>query len=200
MASIKPSVANPDSYLTGKLLIAMPRMGDPRFHKAVIFVCTHDENGAMGLVINQVSPRLVFKGLLEQLKITSDIEFDPVAFPDIPVMNGGPVEQVRGFLLHSSDFVQKDTVPVDGDYGVTGTIDALKAVVTGKRPDHMLFALGYAGWEPGQLEDELRQNVWLVVSPDTDLVFETPASEKWLMAIRKLGCDPAMLSGEVGRA
>ena len=91
MASIEPGIANPDSYLTGKLLIAMPRMGDPRFHKAVIFVCTHDENGAMGLVINQVSPRLEFKSLLEQLKITSDIEFDPAAFPDIPVMNGGPV-------------------------------------------------------------------------------------------------------------
>lgn len=187
-------------YLNGKLLLAMPQMEDSRFERAVIFVCNHDNNGAMGLVINQVLPHLEFKNLLEQLKITSDIKIDFTNFLDIPVMSGGPVEQARGFLLHSNDFRRQDTVSVDQTYSVTGTLEALKEVAQGKGPDQMLFILGYAGWEAGQLEAELQQNAWLVVDPDPALIFQAEVGKKWDLAIQKLGFDPAMLSGVAGRA
>lgn len=188
-----------DHYLVGKLLIAMPNMGDPRFHKAVIFMCAHDKNGAMGLVINHTLPGLEFENLLEQLGITSDIEIKLDAL-SLPVMSGGPVEAARGFLLHSNDFEQNDTVKIDDAYYVTGTIDALKAVAEGDGPDQALFILGYAGWSSGQLDQEIQQNAWLVVDPDPDIIFKTVPDEKWTMAAKKLGIDPAMLSGDAGRA
>ncbi len=187
------------SYLTGKLLLAMPAIGDPRFHRSVIYVCAHDENGAMGLVINYPAPALKFASLLEQLGISSDIEVD-VKDLDLPVLNGGPVETSRGFLLHSNDFIQEDTVNVDDDFSITGTTDALKAVADGQGPDKALFILGYAGWTPGQLEQELQQNAWLVVDPDPTLIFASNAEDKWMMAMDKLGLDPALLSGEMGSA
>jgi len=187
------------AYLTGKLLLAMPAIGDERFHRSVIYVSAHDEHGAMGLVINYPAPELKFENLLEQLGITSDIEID-VQNLDLPVLNGGPVEASRGFLLHSNDFKQDDTVPVDNDYSITGTTEALKAVANGKGPDKALFILGYAGWTPGQLEQELQQNSWLVADPDPSLIFEGKAEEKWTKAMNKLGLDPAMLSGDIGRA
>ncbi len=187
------------NYLTGKLLLAMPQMGDPRFHKAVILICAHDENGAMGLVINRVQPAVKFSQLLEQLSIPSDIEI-PDKVPDIPVMCGGPVEAARGFLLHSNDFKQDDTINIDEAFSVTGTIDALKQVAGGKGPENMLFILGYAGWSAEQLEQEIQQNAWLVVDPDHEIIFGDDPEIKWVKAVQKLGVDPAMLSGEAGRA
>ena len=186
-------------YLTGKLLLAMPQMGDPRFHKAVILICVHDENGAMGLVVNRVQPAVKFSQLLEQLSIPSDIKL-PSEVPDIPVMCGGPVETARGFLLHSNDFKQDDTISIDEAFSVTGTVDALKQVVGGKGPDSMLFILGYAGWSAEQLEQEIQQNAWLVVDPDNEIIFGDNPEIKWVKAVQKLGVDPAMLSGEAGRA
>ncbi len=183
-------------YLTGKLLIAMPNMGDPRFHRAVIFMCSHDENGAMGLVINHEMPGVEFSDLIKQLKFESDITFDTL---DLPVMYGGPVETARGFLLHSTDFKRIDTMTVN-DYGITGTIDALKEIAKGKKPKDLMFILGYAGWDAGQLDEEIQQNAWLVVDPDPSIIFQGGADDKWRRAVNKLGIDPARLSSVSGRA
>ena len=185
-----------ESYLTGKLLMAMPSIGDPRFHRAVIFICAHDENGAMGLAINQDAPGLEFSKILEQL------ELDPPSdsAPQVPIISGGPVEPARGFLLHSSDFEQDDTIKISKGLGVTGTTDALKDVAEGKGPQEFLFILGYAGWSAGQLEEELRNNAWLVTDADAKTIFHPKLEEKWDMAMEKLGFDPVMLTGETGRA
>lgn len=184
------------SYLTGKLLLAMPSMSDTRFERAVIFICVHDENGAMGLVINNTLPEISFDSLLDQVGIKSDIEVDL----SMQVMSGGPVEQARGFMLHTSDFSQADTIRINDNYSVTGTVDALRDVAEGKGPDDLLFALGYAGWEAGQLEKELQDNAWLVVDPDPAIIFAEEHDEKWTRAIATLGFDPAMLSGAAGSA
>ena len=185
------------NYLAGKLLIAMPNMGDPRFHRAVIFVCAHDEDGAMGLVINHEMPGIEFQDLLKQIKFESDITFDAV---DLPVMYGGPVESARGFILHSKDFSRDETMTVGQIYGVTGTVEALRDVAEGQGPKDVLFILGYAGWDAGQLDDEIQQNAWLVVDPDPNLIFNEDAESKWTRAINKLGFDPGMLSGNAGSA
>lgn len=185
------------NYLTGKLLIAMPNMGDPRFHRAVIFVCAHDDEGAMGLVINHEMPGLEFGELVSQLKFESDITFDDL---ELPVMYGGPVESARGFLLHSTDFKRVDTMRISDEYNITGTVDALEEIMQGEKPENMMFILGYAGWTAGQLEDEIQQSAWLVVDPDPALIFEGDPDSKWLRAVNKLGIDPAMLSGASGRA
>lgn len=187
-------------YLTGKLLLAMPNMNDPRFHRAIILICSHDENGAMGLVVNHEMPDIEFPDLIGQLKIESDIlvNFQNL---DLPVMCGGPVESARGFLLHSSDFKRDGTIDVGSSYGVTGTLDALKDVACGLRPDDMLFILGYAGWDAKQLDAEIHDNAWLVVDPDRDIVFgHGDAHEKWMRAVSKLGFDPSMLSSVSGHA
>jgi putative transcriptional regulator len=138
-----------------------------------------------------------FKSLLDQLKINSDIQID---ISKLPVMEGGPVEGSRGFILHSHDFRSKDTVSVGDFYSVTGTIEALKAIATGHGPEHMLFILGYAGWGEGQLDKEIQDNAWLVVDPDPNLIFHAVPEEKWELAVQKLGVDPAMLSSQAGRA
>lgn len=185
--------------LAGKLLLAMPALGDPRFYRAVIFMCAHDEKGAMGLVINHVMPGIEFRNLLKQLKISSDINVDLRKF-QLPVMAGGPVEGSRGFILHSHDFRQKDTVEVGDFYGITGTIEALKAIAAGKGPDHLLFILGYAGWGPKQLDKEIQENSWLVADSDPNIIFHAEPTEKWDLAVQKIGVNPAMLSIEAGRA
>jgi len=185
--------------LTGKILLAMPTMGDPRFHRAVILMCAHDENGAMGLVINHTLPGIDLAHLLEQLNIHPE-PGKAVNIPDIPVMSGGPVENARGFILHTKDFQQKDTVPVNDQIAVTGTVDALRAVATGQGPERMIFVLGYAGWTEGQLDQEIQQNTWLVADADPELIFAVSPEEKWNYAIKTMGIDLAMLSGESGRA
>lgn len=188
-----------DRYLAGRLLLAMPQMGDPRFYKAVIFMCAHDENGAMGLVINHALPGLDLSALLQQMKIS--IQNDEAGHPgNMPVMSGGPVEAARGFILHSSEFRQPDTVRVNDNICVTGTVDALKTIAGGDGPEKMLFILGYAGWGSGQLDREMQQNAWLVADPDPDLIFGPGTDEKWERAVRALGVDPAMLSVSAGRA
>ncbi len=186
-------------YLTGKLLLAMPSLGDSRFDHAVILMCAHDENGAMGLVINHTLEDVKFENLLEELGIKSDIKLDPKSL-SIPVLSGGPVDHARGFLLHSNDFVHKETISIDERYHVTGTIDALQAVAKGKGPDNMLFILGYAGWTAGQIEREIQDNAWLVVEPDETLIFGVDPAQKWQSAVQKLGFDPAMLTGDAGQA
>lgn len=190
---------NDATDLTGKLLLAMPGMTDPRFFRSVIYICAHDKNGAMGLVINAPHHAIEFDSILEQLEIASEIEIDNMP-EDIEIMEGGPVETVRGFLLHSSEFYQKDTVRIDDDFSVTGTVDVLKRVAKGEGPKEKLFMLGHAGWSGGQLEDELARNSWLVAEPTPELVFNTPHDEKWEKAMLYAGINPAMLSAASGRA
>ncbi len=184
------------SYLTGKLLLATPKMGDPRFERSVIFVCTHDENGAMGLIINYKIEDVSFADLLLQLQINV-----PDKLPiQLPVMNGGPVETGRGFILHTNEIELPDSIEINPAYHVSGTIDAVEAIVKGGNKSDLLFILGYAGWSAGQLDSELLQNAWLTVDPDYDLVFKALPDEKWNKAINRLGIDPSFLSSEAGHA
>jgi putative transcriptional regulator len=190
------TITHNPNYLAGKLLLAMPGMGDPRFNHAVIFICAHDANGAMGLAINNLLPGLDLSQLLRQMNIT------PAAGVTLatPVLSGGPVENARGFVLHSAEFAQADTIRVTDQFSITGTVDALRAIAEGRGPARMLFMLGYAGWSAGQLDREIQDNGWLIADAGTELVFASTAEDKWNMTFKAMGIDPAMLSGEAGRA
>ena len=184
-----------DIYLPGQLLIAMPSMTDPRFEKSVIYMCAHNSDGAMGLVINRAIDSLTFPELLEQLEIDSGSGGD-----QIRVLFGGPVEQARGFVLHSSDYLQDASLVVDDNVVLTATIDILRAIADGTGPNNCLLALGYAGWGAGQLDSEIKSNGWLSVDADEDLVFGCDLDEKWERAMTKIGIDPRMLSDSAGHA
>jgi putative transcriptional regulator len=187
--------SNNDGYLDGRILIAMPTMPDPRFKKAVILLCAHGEDGAMGIVLNKNIDLISFKDLLTQLEIPHD-----ELFKDHPIHFGGPVESERGFLLHSTDQVHETTMLISSGIAMTATIDMLKSIASGDGPESSFLALGYSGWGPGQLEQEIQDNGWLVVDADKDLVFGERAGTKWQMAIKKLGFDPSALSDQVGHA
>lgn len=182
--------------LGGKLLIAMPGMGDQRFEKSVIFLCAHSSDGAMGLVLNKVASDLSFNGLLDQL----DIPHGPEG-RNIRVHFGGPVERARGFVLHSRDYASdKATMKIAGGYGMTATTDILEALAQGAGPRSALLTLGYAGWGPGQLEAEIMRNDWLTCDATSDLVFSENDRAKWGDALRLMGIDPVTLSSSSGRA
>ena len=182
-------------YLAGQLLVAMPGMRDPRFHKTVIYMCAHNADGAMGLVINRALESFSFPDMLKQLEI------DVSGMGErINIHFGGPVESGRGFVLHSPDYLQEATMVVDQDMALTATVDILKAIAFGTGPRQSLLALGYAGWGPGQLDTEIMSNGWLSVDADNDLVFGPNLDEKWDQAMGKIGIDPRMLSGEAGHA
>ena len=182
--------------LTGQLLVAMPGMQDPRFSKTVIYMCAHNDEGAMGLVVNKVLDELSFPDLLTQLGI------ECIGYGDqIKIHFGGPVESSRGFVLHSPDYVRDATMVVDDAIALTATVDILKAIATGDGPERSLLALGYAGWGAGQLDSEIMANGWLHVPSDHDLVFGAEETAvKWDMAVGKLGIDPRMLSDTAGHA
>jgi len=182
-------------YLVGQLLVAMPGMGDPRFEKTVIYLCAHNADGAMGLVVNRAMEELTFPDMLEQLGI--DVTGNS---PSINIHFGGPVESGRGFVLHSSDYLRDATMVVDDDVALTATLDILKAIAGGGGPMQSLLALGYAGWGPGQLDGEIMSNGWLSVDADADLVFGDDLDGKWERAMKKIGIDPRMLSDEAGHA
>ncbi len=182
-------------YLGGQVLIAMPNMSDPRFSQAVIYICVHNDEGAMGIVVNHPLDSSDYTNLMEQLEIdVSD------SSPKFEMLLGGPVEADRGFVLHSTDYEQDSTMRVNDEIALTGTLDILRAIVNGAGPRDHLVVLGYAGWGPGQLDDEIRRNGWLHVEADKDLLFDYSPSEKWLKALDKLGIDPLMLSDETGHA
>jgi len=185
--------------LKGHLLLAMPQMGDPRFHHAVIFLCVHDEKGAMGISINQPLTTPDFPSLVQQLGIEHQNAL-PGRLQNLDVLAGGPVEGARGFVLHSPDFNQKDTIHVDEQFCISGTLDSLRAIIDGNIPRHMLFTLGYAGWGAGQLEHELQDNAWMTVPATYDIVFGTAPDDMWNKAFAALGVNPAMLSGVSGTA
>lgn len=190
-------------YLDGQLLIAMPVMEDERFARSVIYVCAHSSEGAMGIIVNRPAGSIDFPELLVQLDIID--KDDQIALSEnaetMKVMKGGPVETGRGFVLHSSDFFIEDaTLPIDDGICLTATVDILKAIAKGNGPKHAILALGYAGWKPGQLEDEIQGNGWLHCGADADLIFGRDIEEKYLRALRKIGIDPGMLSAEAGHA
>ena len=181
--------------LAGKLLIAMPGMGDPRFEHSVVYLCAHSADGAMGLIVNKPTPELKFAQLLDQLGIPQGDDLR-----DIRVHFGGPVEHVRGFVLHTGDYGGKgSTMRVDDTFSMTATIDILEALAKGDGPARSLLALGYSGWGPGQLEDEILGNGWLTCDASEDLVFTAPDPRKWEGALRSLGVEPVTLSAASGR-
>ena len=185
-----------EAQIEGKLLIAMPGMGDPRFEKAVIFMCAHSEDGALGLIVNKPAPDLEFSSLLEQL----GIEVGPPQ-RDIRVHFGGPVEHGRGFVLHSGDYLSdSSTLRVSETFGMTATLDVLEDIARGTGPQSALLALGYSGWGPGQLEAEIMSNGWLTCDAQPDLVFGDDDETKWTAALKSMGVDALMLSSEAGRA
>ena len=181
--------------LSGSLLVAMPQMQDPRFSRTVIYMCVHNADGAMGLVINRLVKSVSFPDLLEQLNIAR-----ASGSQEIRVHFGGPVESGRGFVLHSADYDRAGTVHVDADVSLTATVDILKAIAQGDGPRKCLLALGYAGWGAGQLDGEMQQNAWLHVSADEQLIFGTDLDGKWEQAAAKIGIALSNLSSEVGHA
>ncbi|NOE27614.1 YqgE/AlgH family protein [Ruegeria sp. HKCCD6157] len=182
--------------LTGKLLIAMPGMGDPRFDHSVVYMCSHGDDGAMGLIVNKPSD-LRIKTLLGQLNIACRI---PVIGERL-VHFGGPVEMSRGFVLHSADYeANLHSMHISTDFSMTATLDVLEDLASGSGPLNSMLTLGYSGWGPGQLEDEIAMNGWLTTEATTKLVFDVPDDEKWEAALATLGVDPLTLSASAGRA
>ena len=189
--------------LEGHLLIAMPGMTDERFARAVIYICSHSAEGAMGIVINKPAPDLKLPDLLVQLEIIDDDDAIrlPARLDRMPVLMGGPVETSRGFVLHSPDYrVAQATLAVDPRICMTATIDILRAIARGHGPREAVLALGYAGWSPGQLEAEIQRNGWLNCPAEPDVVFAPEAHDKYGRALRLLGIDPALLSSSAGHA
>lgn len=182
--------------LTGSILIAMPGMSDLRFAQSIVYVCDHSEKGAMGLIVNKPAADMSFSELLEQLEIKPD-----ASVTDIGVYFGGPVETGRGFVLHSPDYTSDlRTLNVGEGIALTPTMDVLEDIAAGNGPEQVMMMLGYSGWGPGQLENELSQNGWLTVDGTADLVFLAEDSKKWAAALEVLGIDPALLSAEAGSA
>ncbi|MDD9900424.1 MAG: YqgE/AlgH family protein [Alphaproteobacteria bacterium] len=184
-----------EGYLRNHLLVAMPSMEEGHFARSVVYVCAHSEMGAMGIVINQALSDVVFEDLLEQMDLPAgNIVTAPV------IHCGGPVDSGRGFVLHSTDFMREDTVRIDDDICMTGTIDILKAIAEGRGPHKSIFALGYAGWGPGQLEAEIQSNSWLSLPVSDDLLFSGDLQGKWHKALKVMGIDLLSLSSEAGSA
>ena len=180
----------------GKMLVAMPGMGDTRFERSVIYMCAHDDEGGMGLIVNKPQHEIAFGHLLSQL----EIETGPAA-RDIRVHFGGPVDLGRGFVLHSSDYcLETGTLQVDDHVGMTATMEVLEDLAQGKGPDQSMLALGYAGWGPGQLEREIASNGWLICDPRDDIIFGRANEHKWSGALKMMGIDPLLLSETAGRA
>lgn len=197
------SAESGSGYLDGQLLVAMPVMEDERFARSVIYLCAHSSEGAMGIIVNRPAGSIDFPELLVQLQIIPEAE--QIKLPEnaesMKVLKGGPVETGRGFVLHSSDFFIKDaTLPIDDDICLTATLDILKAIAAGEGPRHALLALGYAGWAPGQLENEIQENGWLHCEADPELVFGVDAEDKYRRALHKIGIDPGTLSNAAGHA
>lgn len=179
-------------YLTGQFLIALPGIGDPNFERAVIALCAHDMSGALGIDVGEPFGDLRLHALLEQVGIAAD------GVEDSAVLVGGPVEPGRGFVLHSRDWSGQDTIDVAGRWALSGTLDVLRAIVEGRGPTRWQVALGYAGWDAGQLDGEMGRHGWLSVDTDASLIFDVPPLDRWYEALRRAGVDPRLLSAQSG--
>ncbi len=184
-----------EGLLTGQFLIAMPTMNTPHFSQAVIYVCAHTPEGAMGIVLNRPLASPSFGDLLEQLDVT------PVPpARQIDLFRGGPVDSARGFVLHTADWTGDGSLMVDPGVALTASLDVLKAIADGGGPRHGFLALGYAGWGPGQLDREITENAWLSAPASIDMLFDTEHETKWRRAMAILKVDPILLSGIAGHA
>jgi len=181
--------------LTGQFLIAMPAMTDPNFEQTVSFICQHNENGALGIVINRTMD-LTMGDVLGQMEIPPN----GCKRAGQSVHYGGPVQTERGFILHNQPGAWESTLRIDGGIGLTTSRDILEAIARNEGPEHALIALGYAGWGSGQLEHEITQNAWLSGPADIDLMFSTPVEQRWSRAAGLLGVDLTLLSREAGHA
>jgi len=184
-----------DACLTNQLLIAMPGMEDPNFSTTVTLICEHNDDGALGIVINRPL-QLQLGGLLEQLELT---DADP-AVANSPVLLGGPVGPEKGFVLHDSNYSYENSVEISGDIRLTFSRDVLDSMAAGTGPDKSLVALGYAGWEPGQLENEMLANSWINVPATPDIVFDLPFADRWSAAAETLGIDISRIAPDAGHA
>ncbi|KQP58179.1 hypothetical protein ASG40_09995 [Methylobacterium sp. Leaf399] len=199
-----PTTATESSgYLDGQFLVAMPGLLDERFARSVIYLCAHSADGAMGIILNKAVDDLNMPDLLVQLDIAT--EDDAIRLRErighMPVLMGGPVDAKRGFVLHSDDFhIAQSTLIIDDGICLTATVEILRAIATGDGPANAVLALGYAGWQPGQLETEIMANGWLTCPADPDLIFHTALDAKYERTLRSNGIDPAMLSLTAGRA
>ena len=197
MVSQDDPLDDEEGYLTGQLLVAMPAMRDPRFARTVIYMCVHNSEGAMGLVINRSVGSIKFRDLLEEL----DLQSTPVDDSRLPRIHfGGPVETGRGFVLHSADYLRDDSMQLTDDLALTATVEILRDIACGTGPRSSLLTLGYAGWGPGQLDGEIQENAWLSVECDPDLLFSPDLEDKWEQALAKLGIDASLLSSDAGHA
>ncbi|GJE80956.1 YqgE/AlgH family protein [Methylorubrum thiocyanatum] len=202
MLSPDPARKDP-AYLDGQFLVAMPGIGDERFARAVIYLCAHSADGAMGIIVNKPVADLSMPDLLIQLDIAS--ESDAIRLREqvghMPVLMGGPVDAKRGFVLHTADFhIDQSTLQIDEGVCLTATVEILRAIADGRGPSNAVLALGYAGWQAGQLENEILANGWLNCPADPDLIFDPGLGTKYDQVLRAIGIDPAMLSADAGRA
>lgn len=182
------------AYLTGQMLLALPGIGDPRFERAAIAMCVHDERGALGVGLGHPATGIGFHDLLRQFDI------DPAGCENKTVLIGGPVEPQRGFVLHSADWGGQDSIDVAGRWVLSGTIDVLRAIAAGKGPSRWLAALGYAGWDAGQLNEEMTRHGWFAVPADEMLLFETAPEDRWQAAYASAGIDASLLTPHAGQA
>lgn len=190
-------------FLDGQLLVAMPGMMDDRFARSVIYLCAHSEEGAMGIVVNQPSRVKNFPELLVQLQVIAPQERIslPHGAEEIQVLSGGPVQTDRGFVLHTPDFfLDNSTLPIDDGVSLTATVDILRAIAAGEGPNRAVLALGYAGWDAGQLEDEIQKNGWLHCPADPALLFDRDLASKYTRALRSMGVELERLSSSAGHA
>lgn len=181
-------------FYSGSLLLALPGIGDPNFERSVIALCAHDENGALGINIGQEIHGFSFRELLEQFELPGD------KVPDVPVLRGGPVERQRGFVLHTLDWGGQDMMQVSDQWGLSGSLDVLKAIAEGRGPSRYIVALGYAGWGQGQLEDEMTRHGWFVAPANEALLFRTEPRDRWTAAWSASGIDASLLASQSGHA
>ncbi len=185
--------------LADHFLIAMPSMLDPVFGGTVVYLCEHNANGALGVIVNKATD-MTMEVLLERIDLKLEILASRVPVGDKPVMFGGPVQVERGFVLHAPHGSYSSMMKVTDDIALTTSKDVLEAVAVGEGPGRLLVALGCAGWSAGQLEEEIARNGWLTVPASPDILFDLPAEERFAAAIKLLGIDPMMLAGDAGHA
>lgn len=187
------------STLEGKLLLAMPTLVEPTFAQSVVFLCAHSAEGAMGIIVNKPMPGMSFLDLADRVDYSRTPGWLREILAQSPVLMGGPVEQQRGFVLHSTDYsTEEGSLKVSDSFALTATVNILEDIASGKGPQQQLLALGYAGWAPGQLESEIMHNGWLHCDAEPSLVFSPDHSAKYTQALKHMGVDPRMLSTEAG--
>ena len=186
---------NKTDFLTGKCLVAMPNMTDEHFAQTLIYICSHSTEGAMGFIVNKKIKEFSFADLATQLPVTPIHPIMP-----IDLHAGGPLEKIRGFVLHSTDYIKNDTVVIDKNIAISSSIDILTDIAFGIGPKDNLIALGYSSWTANQLENEIKNNNWLITTPDTELVFRTKDEDKWQKAMDEIGIDINRLSYTPGHA